>query len=124
MRPPSWPPSVCCPSQAYGHPESEAWRERLITYVRANRDYAIARLTAVAGVLTTTPESSYLLWVDASAAVQRVGVDNAAQHLLTAGVGVSDGADFGVPAGCFRLNLACSRSTLERGLARIVAALE
>ena len=110
--------------QAFGHPESEPWRQRLVTYVRATRDYAIARLADVPGVQTTTPESSYLLWVDASAAVQRLKVTNAAQHLLTAGVGVSDGADFGAPAGCFRLNLACARSTLERGLGRIVAALE
>ena len=109
---------------AYGDAESEAWRQRLVAYIRANRDYAIARLRPLAGVRTTAPESSYLLWVDASGAMPRIGAENAAAHLLAAGVGVSDGADFGADAGCFRLNVACARSTLERGLSRIVAALE
>ena len=49
---------------------------------------------------------------------------NAASLLLAHGVGVSGGHDFGGPAGSFRLNLACTRSTLERGLSRIVGALE
>ena len=109
---------------AYGEPESEAWRQRLVTYLRANRDYAIACLAAVPGVLTTTPESSYLLWVDATKALPTSAKSGAAAHLLEAGVGVSDGSDFGASPGCFRVNLACSRATLERGLARIVDALQ
>lgn len=109
---------------AFGHRESEEWRTRVVAYLKANHEYAIARLSAVPGVHTTTPESSYLLWVDATEALPRVGATSAAAHLLEAGVGVSDAADFGAPPGCFRLNLACARHTLERGLARIVAALE
>ena len=110
---------------AYGDDECEAWRQRLVSYVRANRDYAMARLAAVPGVRTTTPESSYLLWVDGTAALERRGVgEGAAAHILAAGVGVSDGADFGAAPGFFRVNVACARSTLERGLSRIVGALE
>jgi len=106
---------------AFGPAESEAWRQRLIDYVRANRDYAIARLGAVPGMLTTRPESSYLLWVDASAALP-AGAKSAADHLLSHGVGVSEGVDFGGAPGCFRINLACLRTTLERGLGRVVDA--
>lgn len=106
---------------AFGPAESEAWRQRLITYVRANRDYAIARLGAVPGMVTTRPESSYLLWVDASAALPP-GAKSAADHLLSHGVGVSEGVDFAGAPGCFRINLACLRTTLERGLGRVVDA--
>ena len=84
----------------------------------------MARLNAVDGLSTTAPESSYLLWVDATAAMPRIDAESAAQHLLAKGVGVSDGLDFGAAPGCFRLNFACARSTLERGLGRIVDAFK
>ena len=51
----------------------------------------------------TRPESSYLLWVDASGALP--AGTNAASLLLDHGVGASDGTTFGAKAGCFRLNL-------------------
>ena len=109
---------------AYSEPESEAWRRRLVTYLRANLEYAVARLAAVPGVRAVVPESSYLLWVDATEALSgREDAPNVASLLLEHGVGVSDGADFGGTTGCFRVNVACKRSTLERGLARIVKAL-
>mmetsp|Transcript_43136 Transcript_43136/g.103377 ORF Transcript_43136/g.103377 Transcript_43136/m.103377 type:complete len:508 (+) Transcript_43136:37-1560(+) len=106
---------------AYGSPESEAWRQRLLAYLRANRECAISALAALPGVRTTRPESSYLLWVDASDALPPG--TNAAAFLLEHGVGVSDGSDFGAAPGWFRLNLGCKRSTLERGLGRVVSAL-
>ena len=110
---------------AYSEPESEAWRRRLVTYLAANLEYAVARLTAVPGVRTAVPESSYLLWVDATEALSgRDSAPSAASLLLDHGVGVSDGGDFGGPTGCFRVNVACKRSTLERGLARVVEALQ
>jgi cystathionine beta-lyase len=111
---------------AYAHPECEEWRTRLVAYVTSNRDYACARLAAVPNVRTSSPEASYLLWVDAANALPTDAGDadaSVASRLLAAGVGVSDGADFGVKPGCFRINLACSRATLERGLSRIVASL-
>ena len=46
-----------------------------------------------------------------------------AKHLLAHGVGLSAGQDFGTTTGFARLNLACTRATLERGLERICEAL-
>ena len=86
-------------------------------------DYAVERLSHVPGLLVTRPEASYLLWMDAAHALP-VGADNAAQHLLAHGVGVSDGSTFGGAPSTFRINVACKRSTLERGLGRIVEALQ
>jgi len=106
---------------AYGHTESEAWRQRLVAYLLANREYACSVLGALPGVRTTRPQSSYLLWVDASEALPAGA--NAAELLLASGVGVSNGSDFGAPPGCFRVNFGCKRETLELGLGRIVNAL-
>ena len=93
----------------------------MIAYVTANRDYACHVLSGVEGVRCTRPESSYLLWVDATDALP--AGTNAAALLLESGVGVNDGASFGWDGRCFRLNYACQRKTLQRGLERIVAAL-
>ena len=108
----------------YGHAESEAWRLRLVAYLHANRDYAVDALTtALAGrVRVSAPEASYLLWVDTVDALPE-DAGSAAAHLLAHGVGVSAGEDFGGPKTAFRLNFACSREILEKGLARIIEAL-
>jgi len=113
---------------AYGSPESEAWRQRLVSYLKANRDYACHALASVKrlesnrkGLCFTRPESSYLLWVDADGLLPEG--TNAAELLLARGVGVNDGATFGASARTFRVNFACRRETLTRGLDRIVAAL-
>lgn len=49
---------------AYGHPDSEAWRQRLISYLQANRDFAFETLTSARGVRATCPEASYLMWIE------------------------------------------------------------
>ena len=106
---------------AYGHPESEAWRQRLLAYLLSNRDYCVQVLGAVPGLRCTRPESSYLLWVDASGLLSP-GTD-AARLLLQHGVAVNQGPSFGAAPTCFRLNFACHRPVLERGLERVVMAL-
>ena len=114
---------------AYTEPEAEAWRQRLLVYLRANRDLAAAVLSTIPGVRATSPEASYLMWIDATEAVARRATSGgvepvpASEHLLAHGVGLSAGQDFGTTAGFTRLNLACTRATLERGLERICEAL-
>jgi bifunctional pyridoxal-dependent enzyme with beta-cystathionase and maltose regulon repressor activities len=110
----------------YGEDESEAWRQRLVSYLHANRDFAVDALTAaLAGrVRVSVSEASYLLWVDTVGALPEGGGSSAAAHLLAHGVGVSAGEDFGGPESSFRLNFACSREILEKGLRRIIEALK
>ena len=50
------------------------------------------------------------------------GIPNAATFFETAGVGLSDGKDFGLP-GFVRLNFGCPPGRLEAALARIKNAL-
>ena len=65
----------------------------------------------------TPVEATYLAWIDA----RGLGVANPALFFEEAGVGLSNGADFGLP-GWVRLNFGCSRATLEAALERMQAA--
>ena len=65
----------------------------------------------------TPVEATYLAWIDA----RGLGVANPAQFFEEAGVGLSNGADFGLP-GWVRLNFGCSRATLEAALERMKTA--
>ena len=46
---------------AYTEPSVEEWRERLVEYLRANRDH-IAQELAGSGLKYTHPEATYLTW--------------------------------------------------------------
>ena len=109
---------------AYGDAECEAWRQRMVAYVKANRDYAAAVLRECPGVATTMPEASYLLWIDATAALPADAPSAETFFLDEANVWLSPGESFGAEGGGYvRMNLACSRETLAAGLERMRAAL-
>ena len=111
---------------AYSHAECAAWRLRLLTHLRANRDHALAVLAALPGVRATCPEASYLMWIDVTDALPEGVISSggtATAHLLSHGVALSDGTTFGASAGHVRLNLGCTRETLDRGLQRMQKAL-
>ncbi|KAL1520845.1 hypothetical protein AB1Y20_022406 [Prymnesium parvum] len=103
---------------AYGHPDSEAWRQRLISYLQANRDFAFETLTSARGVRATCPEASYLMWIE----VPDLGVP-AVEFFEQHGVGLTGAVDFGGAANCCRLNFACSRATLKLALDRMLRAM-
>lgn len=98
--------------------DGEAWRCALIDYLAGNARKVEATIGRLDGVQMTPVEATYLAWIDCRA----LGLDNAAQHFESAGLGLSDGAAFGAP-GFVRLNFGCPRSTLEDGLARFERAL-
>jgi cystathionine beta-lyase len=98
----------------YGEP----WRQRLLHYLRANRDLALSRLGAIPDLFPFPVSATYLLWIDA----RKLGVENPQQFFEEAGVGLSDGADFGSP-GFLRLNLGCTRALLEQALDRMEQAV-
>ena len=58
---------------AYTDPDVELWRQRLVTYLRANRDHIEKTLIGTPGLpgpcsgylRCTRPEASYLTWIDA-----------------------------------------------------------
>ncbi len=101
---------------AYEH--GEPWRKALLAYLRCNRDLVESAVAGMAGLEMTHVEATYLAWIDARGA----GIVDPACFFEEAGVGLSDGADFGAP-GYVRLNFGCRRALLEEALQRMAAAL-
>ena len=107
---------------AWGDAASEQWRQRLVAYLRSNRDHAVATLQALPGVRLAVPEAGCLLWIDLTDALP--DDTSAFDHLMTHGVAASDGAPLGVDGrGHVRLNFGCLRATLDSALERICASL-
>ena len=98
--------------------EGQAWRQALLAYLRGNRERVLAAVADMPGLSTTRPEATYLAWIDCRASA----LDDPAGFFERAGVGLSDGAAFGLP-GFLRLNFGCPRSTLDEALARMHRAL-
>ncbi|MGE4550310.1 MAG: PatB family C-S lyase, partial [Opitutales bacterium] len=101
---------------AYRH--GEPWRRELLAYLRANRDFALERLSSMPGLQPFHNAATYLTWIDA----RELEVEDACSFFEEHGVGLSDGRAFGTP-GYLRLNLGCARSLLSDGLDRMAAAI-
>ncbi|MBI2496846.1 MAG: putative C-S lyase [Opitutae bacterium] len=102
--------------------DSELWRQALLNYLRGNRDFLLDFVTReLPGVTVEAPiEATYLAWLNVSALKLTDPVARFEAH----GVGLSDGAYFGVPRGAHvRLNFGCPRATLTEALARMKRAL-
>jgi len=98
--------------------DGTAWRQALIAYLRTNRDLVINTLRGVPTLGITPVEATYLAWIDA----RGLSVENPQRFFEAAGVGLSDGADFGA-RGFVRLNFGCRRALLEEALQRMVRAI-
>jgi len=98
--------------------DSEDWRLELIDYLRINRDLVKAFIDVTPRISMNHVEATYLAWIDA----RELGVSNIYAFFEQAGVGLSNGADFGAP-GFVRLNFGCPRATLELALDRMAAAI-
>jgi cysteine-S-conjugate beta-lyase len=108
---------------AYRH--GEDWLEGLLGYIRGNYSYLKEYTETNIPELKVYPlESTYLAWVDARA----LGLDNKALETFMAReakVGLNQGHIFGPGGeGFVRLNLACTRQTLEEALKRIDEAVK
>jgi len=97
----------------------EGWRQALLAYLRGNRDLVQREIDAIPGLSTTHVEATYLSWID----TRGTGIGDPAGFFEGAGVGLSDGTDFGAP-GFVRLNFGCGRSLLVEALGRMAKAME
>lgn len=102
--------------------ECDDWHQALIAYLRGNAKLVETAIAAMPGLSMAPVEATYLAWIDCRALCREKGIDNPQRFFEAAGVGLSDGRDFGLP-GFVRLNFGCSRQTLEQALARMSAAL-
>lgn len=102
---------------AYRH--GEPWRQELLAYLRGNRDLVYAFVKERMPAIRIQPmEATYLAWLD----VRELKLEQPHRFFEEAGVGLSNGADFGAP-GFLRLNFGCPRRQLELGLERMAGAL-
>jgi cystathionine beta-lyase len=110
---------VACEAALRGAGE---WRAALLDHLRSNRDRVLAAVRALPGLAVTPVEATYLAWIDARGA----GLAHPQQAFEAAGVGLSDGRDFGpgdAYQGFVRLNFGCTRAVLDEALARMKARL-
>lgn len=98
--------------------DCEDWHRELIDYLRRNRERVESFIGSTPGLSMNHVEATYLAWIDA----RELDVPDPYIFFEEAGVGLSNGADFGVP-GFVRLNFGCPRATLEMALDRISAAI-
>lgn len=92
----------------------DAWRRRLVRLLAEHRDLALETVARIPGLAATRPQATYLVWVDCRGA----GQADPLAACVAAGVGPSDGRDFGAP-GFIRLNTACPTPRLATALERL-----
>ena len=90
------------------------WRSELLAYLRGNARLVEGFVERHADLSMAAVEATYLAWIDA----RGLGLEQPQQAFEAAGVGLSDGADFGAP-GFVRLNFGCPHATLEQALVRM-----
>ena len=107
---------------AYAH--GDAWLEAQLDYVRENQRRFAERVNAeVPGITVIPTESLYLAWMDC----RGLGLDRAALDtfmLTEARLWLNSGWKFGAEGdGFMRVNLGCTRATVEEAVDRLAAAV-
>jgi cystathionine beta-lyase len=90
------------------------WYEALLAYLRENRNLVARSVYGMTDLSMTYVEATYLAWIN----TQATGLNEPIKFFEEAGVGLSDGREFGV-SGFVRLNFGCSRSLLREALERM-----
>lgn len=92
----------------------EPWRQSLIHLLRHHRDLVSEAVAQIPGLTCARPSATYLMWIDC----RGTGVADPQAACEAAGLGPSDGRDFGFP-GFIRLNTACPTALLKEALRRL-----
>ena len=108
---------VTAAEAAYG--DSGPWLAALLEYLRGNSRLVEKEIGAMGDISMHHVEATYLAWIDA----RRIDPIFPGRFFETAGVGLSEGSDFGCP-GFVRLNFGCPRSLLQEALHRMKRAID
>ncbi|MCP5489452.1 MAG: putative C-S lyase [Verrucomicrobia bacterium] len=105
----------CAAAYRYGEP----WRQALLKTLRQNRDLVFDFVRdRLPGITMHPMAATYLAWLD----VRALDLPAPVSFFEDAGVGLSNGIDFGAP-GWLRLNFGCPETTLLEGLHRMEKAI-
>ena len=109
-------------AMAAAYREGVPWRNALLDYLRVNRDLLVAGLGKCPALRVSSPEATYLAWIDARGLNLQDG-QTAARFFESEGVGLSPGEDY-MPGARdhVRLNFGCTRQTLEEAIYRMAKA--
>ncbi|WP_099224248.1 MalY/PatB family protein [Listeria costaricensis] len=104
--------------------EGEDWLDELRDYIYSNYEYVKEALKKeVPEIGVTELEATYLMWLDARALPK--DEKTLYQDIIDAGCGVQMGSGFGKSSsGFIRLNIACPKETLEKGVAALIAGIK
>jgi cystathionine beta-lyase len=94
-----------------------AWRLRLLAVLRHHRELVQRAVAGIPGLACVPAQATYLAWIDC----RGTGVADPQATCEAAGLGPSDGREFGTP-GFIRINTACPTPRLEEALARLARA--
>jgi cystathionine beta-lyase len=92
----------------------DAWRRRLVALLERHRDMIQAAVARIPGLSVTPARATYLAWIDC----RGTNVVDPQAACEAAGLGPSDGRDFGTP-GFIRINAGCPTDRLEEILRRL-----
>ncbi len=95
----------------------DAWRHGLLAVLRRHRDLVQRAVAGIPGLSCVPAQATYLAWIDCRGA----GCADPQAACEAAGLGPSDGRDFGAP-GFIRINTACPTPRLEEALRRLARA--
>jgi len=98
--------------------DGAAWRSELLDYLAGNFQYIKETLGQNSRLRVEPIQATYLAWIDA----RDLNLDDTQGFFEDHGVGLSGGDQFGQP-GYVRLNFACPRATLIKGVERMLAAI-
>jgi cystathionine beta-lyase len=106
----------------------DEWLVALRAYLTENRDFLVKFIISeLDGIRTTSPDATYLAWLDCSGLVARGNTSASPYELFLkqAKVALNDGKEFGSGGeGFVRLNFGCPRLTLDEALGRVKSALD
>ena len=89
----------------------EPWRLELIKYLRENLEVVKNELAEIPELDVTIPQATYLTWIDCT----KLGLRDPSRYFLEEGIGLGFGSFFGNRQ-FVRINFACPRKTLHKGL--------
>ena len=95
------------------------WHEVLLNYLRANLETVSGAIRQMSSLSIAPVEATYLAWID----MRSSNLEDPVRFFEEAGVGLQDGIEFEGP-GFARLNFGCPRNLLEKGLNRMIAAMD
>lgn len=102
--------------------EGGAWRRALLDTLRGHAARVEQAINGLPGLAMTRVEATFLAWIDC----RELGIEHPAAFFEQAGVGLSDGTDFG-PGHAYRqyvrLNFGTPRTLLDTALQRIEQAV-